>query len=70
MSAPVIFWWQTPDRRTWRAPVGVLVLTVSKTTAGQWVGTVEGPGVSKWSPGLPTRLTAQRWAENSVAGLA
>lgn len=70
MTKPVIFWWQTPDRRTWRAAVGVLVLTVSKTSTGQWVGTMEGPEVSKRSPGLPARLTAQRWAENRVAGAA
>ena len=70
MSAPVILWWQTPDRRTWRAAVGVLVLTVTKMSNGQWVGTVEGPGVSKRSPGLPARLAAQRWAENRAASLA
>jgi hypothetical protein len=68
MSA--ISWQQTHDRATWRAARGLVVLTVSKLTSGQWSAAVEGPGVTErpLTP-LRTRLIAQRWCENR-AGVA
>jgi hypothetical protein len=63
-----VSWQQTPDRRTWRAARGLVMLTVSKLTSGQWSATVEGPGVTErpLTP-LRTRLIAQQWCENKAA---
>ncbi len=63
MSA--FIWEQTPDRRTWCAAAGVLVLTVSKLSSGQWAATVEGRGIAERSPEVGTRLAAQGWAERA-----
>ena len=65
MSARAVDWQQTPDRRTWRAAAGVLVLTVTKLSDGMFAAMVEGPGITE-RPLTPrtTRLAAQRWAEN------
>ena len=45
-----IRWERTPDRRTWRASAGALLLTASRLSSGAWAGAVEGPGVSERSP--------------------
>ena len=60
-----VTWERTPDKRTWRASAGRLVLTVSRLSNGQWGATVDGHGVTE-RPLCPvgTRLAAQRWAEN------
>jgi hypothetical protein len=59
-----ITWSRTPDKSTWCAAAGGLVLTVSKLTSGQWGATVDAPGVTDRSPQFGTRLAAQRWAQN------
>jgi hypothetical protein len=58
-----IVWQQTPDKGTWRAAVGDLLLTASKLSTGNWVGLVEGPGVCERSPEHRTRVQAQQWGE-------
>jgi hypothetical protein len=69
VNAPAIEWQQTPDRRTWRAASGVLVLTVTKLSDGMFEAMVEGPGVTE-RPLRPlrTRLSAQAWAESHAGG--
>ena len=59
-----VTWQQTPDRRTWRAARGSVLLTVSKLTNGAFRADVEGPGVAERSPEFRTRLAAQGWADN------
>lgn len=51
MSA--ITWQQAPDRCTWRAAAGVLLLTVTKLGDGKFAAMVEGPGVTERSPDPP-----------------
>ena len=63
-------WARTSDRSTWRAYKGGLVLTVTRVADGSgWTATVESPNVTEQSPApLPTRLTAQAWADSRAAG--
>jgi hypothetical protein len=61
-------WERTPDPSVWRASAGGLLLTATRLSSGQWVATVEGPGVSERSPELGTRLAAQRWATGRAGG--
>ena len=56
-----ITWQQTPDRRTWRAACGPVVLTVTKASSGMFQADVEGTR----SPEFRTRLAAQAWAERA-----
>jgi hypothetical protein len=56
-----VTWQQTPDRRTWRAALGYVVLTVTKLTSGAYRADVEG--VTERSPEFRTRTAAQAWAE-------
>jgi hypothetical protein len=60
-----IRWERTPDRRTWRASAGNLVLTASRLSSGQWAATVEGQGAAERSPEFSTRIAAQGWAERA-----
>lgn len=59
-----VIWQQTPDRRTWRAARGPVLLTVTKISNGAFVGHVEG--LAERSPECRTRLAAQRWAEHAA----
>lgn len=59
-----ITWQQTPDRSTWRAARGPVLLTVSKLTNGVFRADVEVPGVAERSPEFRTRLGAQGLADN------
>lgn len=59
-----ITWQQTPDRRTWRAARGGLVLTVTKLANGAFRADAEG--MARRSPEFRTRLAAQGWAENKA----
>jgi hypothetical protein len=61
----LVRWQQTPDRRTWRAARGPILLTVTKTTNGMFRACVEG--TAGWSPEFGTRLAAQAWAEERAA---
>jgi hypothetical protein len=63
-------WARTSDRNVWRAYKGGLVLTVTRVADGSgWQATVESPNVIERSPApLPTRLTAQQWADNRAGG--
>jgi hypothetical protein len=63
-----IEWQQTPDRRSWRAASGVLVLTVTKLTNGMFGATVEGPDGTWRSDPYTTRLAAQARAESHAGG--
>ena len=61
----VIRWERTPDRSTWRAAAGNLLLTASRLSSGMWSAAVEGPGVVERSERpFGARLAAQRWCEN------
>ena len=60
-----VTWQQTPDRRTWRAARGPVLLTVTKTANGAFVADVEG--LAGHSPECRTRLAAQAWAEQHAA---
>jgi hypothetical protein len=68
VNAPAITWQQTPDRRTWRAARGSVLLTVTKLTNGMFRADVEG--LAKHSPECRTRLAAQTWAENHAGDAA
>jgi len=60
-----VTWERTADRAAWRASLNGLLLTVTRLTGGDgWRAVVEGQGVTERSAPLPTRVRAQRWAEN------
>lgn len=59
-----VTWQQTPDRRTWRAARGRVLLTVTKLANGMFRADVEG--MTGRSPEFRTRLAARRWAENKA----
>jgi hypothetical protein len=56
-----VSWERTPDRRTWRAARGPVLLTVTKISNGAFVAHVEG--LAERSPEFAKRTIAQRWAE-------
>jgi hypothetical protein len=64
-----IMWEHSPDRRTWCAARGHVVLTVTRLSSGMFRGDVEGPGVAEQSPEYRTRLAAQDWAERAGGAL-
>jgi hypothetical protein len=64
VNAPAIEWPQTPDRRTWRAASGVVVLTVTRLSDGMFGAMVEGPDGTWRSQPYTTRLAAQARAES------
>lgn len=65
-----IVWGRTAERSTWAAEARGAVLAVTRSLAGGWLATVT------WNPRsarpgtvshrLPTRLAAQRWAEQQA----
>jgi hypothetical protein len=59
MSAAAV-WQQTPDRRTWRAARGGVLLSVTKTANGAYRAEVEGPGVTERSPEF--RISSKSWS--------
>jgi hypothetical protein len=63
-----VTWQQSPDRGTWRAARGPVLLTVSKLVNGAFRADVESPGATERSPEFRTRLAAQGWADNRAGG--
>jgi hypothetical protein len=63
-------WARTSDRSTWRAYQRGLVLTVTRVGVDYWEALAEDDGATERSPVLPSRLAAQRWAENRAGGAA
>jgi hypothetical protein len=63
-------WERTPDKSTWRAARGSVLLTVTKLSNDMFRADVEGPGIVGRSPEFRTRLAAQAWAESSTGGAA
>lgn len=65
-----VTWQQTPDRRTWRAARGPVLLTVTKLSSGMFRADVAGPDAAERSPEFRTRRAAQGWADNHAGGAA
>lgn len=64
MSA--VIWERTPDKATWRAARGPILLTVSKLSNGMFRADIDGPEMTGRSPECRTRLAAQGWAERAA----
>jgi hypothetical protein len=60
-----VLWERTPDRRTWRAARGSVILTVTQASNGMFRADVEG---LPERPEFAKRTSAQRWAEQHAGG--
>lgn len=63
-------WTHTSDRNVWRAYRRGLMLTVTHLVTGGWRAVIEGPGVTRRSPVLGSRGTAQAWADDRARGIS
>lgn len=63
-----ISWERTPDRNTWRAARGPVLLTVTRSVDGKFAALVERPGVADRAPGFRSRSLAQAWAAQRAGG--